>query len=190
VDTLKRTYRNIDIAIDQQERDVAELASRMARLNLTSVTNTTMTSKDLSELMRSRLNITPHVATTTAAALNAERSAQKLKHALISRRKPLLNASAASTLDIGAKKPDGLSLDPSIDSNWNSPKFQPVDTPSPPSSLPTRRTAGSGSKYHQKPILPKRSSPGQVAPAPNFDWGPLPSVTPMTNLSVDVRIKQ
>jgi len=43
------------------------------------------------------INVTPHVAVTTAAALNAERSAQKLKKALLAvRKEPLLNTKAAA----------------------------------------------------------------------------------------------
>lgn len=47
---------------------------------------------------RHPINITPHVAVTTAAALNAERSAQRLKKALLAvRKEPLLNTKAAAS---------------------------------------------------------------------------------------------
>ncbi|KAH9068189.1 hypothetical protein EDB83DRAFT_2593303 [Lactarius deliciosus] len=46
--------------------------------------------------MRRPLGVTPHVASTTAAALNAEQSAHRLKEALLPvRTEPLLNTQAA-----------------------------------------------------------------------------------------------
>jgi len=46
---------------------------------------------------RKPINITPNVAVTTAAALNAERSAHRLKRALLAiRKEPLLNTKAAA----------------------------------------------------------------------------------------------
>lgn len=46
-------------------------------------------------------DVTPNVAATTAAALNAERAAQKLKKALLTARKqPLLNTQAAAAVSV------------------------------------------------------------------------------------------
>ena len=48
---------------------------------------------------RSTINVTANIAVTTAAALNAERAAQRLKKALMNARKePLLNKQAAEAV--------------------------------------------------------------------------------------------
>ena len=148
---------------------------------------------------RSPFTMTPHVATSTAASLNAERSALKLKRALIVRKEPLLNTSA---LAFNAVRQETVNIFPDcqlgLDSattysqapTWSMPQPELVESPSPPTSLPTRRTGGSGTKHHSKPISFKRNiQAGQPSQAPSFDWGPLPSIMPMTTISVDLRKK-
>lgn len=97
LDTVNRTFRNIDISITQQSGDVAKLQQRMSKLD---VSPNVLGSRDkrLSESsVKKPSAVIPHVAVTTAAALNAERSAQKLKRALLAvRKEPLLNNKVAS----------------------------------------------------------------------------------------------
>ncbi|KAF8868395.1 hypothetical protein BD779DRAFT_1793934, partial [Infundibulicybe gibba] len=82
LDTTNCTYHNIDVAV-QQQADEASLASRLAKLNVTSLSlsNLGPTTPAAAacdprlpdSISHSPYNITPHVAITTAAALNAER---------------------------------------------------------------------------------------------------------------------
>uniref|UniRef100_A0A0W0F345 Nucleoporin Nup159/Nup146 N-terminal domain-containing protein n=1 Tax=Moniliophthora roreri TaxID=221103 RepID=A0A0W0F345_MONRR len=106
IDTVNRTYRNIDIAIQQQSDDVARLTSRVKKLDL-SVPSTSLLRQSVAgrdprlpdPIVRRPFNVTPDVAVTTAAALNAERSAHKLKTALLAARKePLLNMTAVAAM--------------------------------------------------------------------------------------------
>ncbi|EIN05033.1 hypothetical protein PUNSTDRAFT_138214 [Punctularia strigosozonata HHB-11173 SS5] len=100
LDTINRTYRNIEAAIEQQAADVTRLSSRVAKLDLGGKTwrsEARFTGRDKrpSDTPQRAFSVTPDVAATTAAALNAERSAQKLKSALLkARREPLLNSTA------------------------------------------------------------------------------------------------
>jgi nucleoporin NUP159 len=204
LDTISRTYRNIDIAISQQSHDVAKLTSRMTELNLNTPSLVTVTrDKRLPDIVSRRpFNITPNVAVTTAAALNAERSAQKLKRALLAARKqPHLNTKAAQApapsiafTPPRSMLPSGLGGPSPIGIGAQRPMFDDSDllfddlsaSPS-PSPLPTRRTR-TGVKHHNKPIALTRTSANRGSPAAtNFDWGPLPTVTPMTTISADVR---
>ncbi|KAG7089627.1 hypothetical protein E1B28_011292 [Marasmius oreades] len=110
IDTVNRTYRNIDLAIQQQTDDVARLTSRVKKIKASSsplpLQNSSLGERDprLPEPVRRPFTVTPDVAATTAAALNAERYAHKLKTALLSARKePLLNTTAVTamkTMDI------------------------------------------------------------------------------------------
>ncbi|KAJ7178860.1 hypothetical protein C8R43DRAFT_1057293 [Mycena crocata] len=100
LDTLNRTFRNMDIALDNQTSDVEKLTARIAKLNVKAGPRNghARDARLPDPVSRQRpFNVTPHVAVTTAAALNAERSAHKLKRALLSvRKEPLLNTQAAS----------------------------------------------------------------------------------------------
>ncbi|KAL0063673.1 hypothetical protein AAF712_009365 [Marasmius tenuissimus] len=105
IDTINRTYRNIDIAIQQQADDIAGLTARTKKMNLSSLPlprqKTSLGERDprLPDPVRRPFTVTPDVAVTTAAALNAERYAHKLKTALLSARKePLLNTTAAKAM--------------------------------------------------------------------------------------------
>ncbi|KAG1750246.1 hypothetical protein EDB19DRAFT_2022507 [Suillus lakei] len=77
--------------------DVTKLQKRMSKLDM-SLNILGSRDKRLSESsVKKPSAVIPHVAVTTAAALNAERSAQKLKRALLAvRKEPLLNNKAAS----------------------------------------------------------------------------------------------
>lgn len=194
LDTINRTYRNIDIAIQHQMDDVANLTTRIAKLKVTSPAHG-RPSRDarLPDQAKRPFNVTPHVAVTTAAALNAERSAQKLKRALLAvRKEPLLNTQAASAppppraFQTPQKGAPGLSfgtpvkglLFPQTPSTPLPVEFTfPEDDFSPSPFQPSpRRGAGVGTKRHS---LPVKRSPAQPSPSPlpppTFEWGPLPS---------------
>jgi len=183
LDTINRTYRNIDIALQHQMDDVADLTTRIEKLKVTSPSRG-HSSRDsrLPDPAKRPLNVTPHVAVTTAAALNAERSAQKLKRALLAvRKEPLLNTQAASAPSpprafSTPQKPVQGQLFPQTPSPPLPVEFTfPEDNfnPSPPQPSP-RRGAGAGTKRHSVPV---KRSPGQSSPSPlpAFEWGPLPS---------------
>jgi nucleoporin NUP159 len=138
---------------------------------------------------RRRVNVTPHVAISTATALNAERSAQRLKLALLTvRKEPLLNVEAASAHAHVAF--DSLRKSNTFDSDahgrllaWGVSDLNE----SPSHALPSRRTSGVVSKRHMPPVALRRSPTSQTTTPPKFDWGPLPSVSPMKTISLDVR---
>ncbi|KAI6000393.1 hypothetical protein F5J12DRAFT_681876, partial [Pisolithus orientalis] len=79
IDTINRTLRNIDLAIGQQEGEVDELRRRVNKLNINSASNGVPSSSREKSLAASQSkrpwNVTPNVAASTAAALNAERAA-------------------------------------------------------------------------------------------------------------------
>lgn len=92
LDTVNKTFRNIDIAIMQQGGDVAKLQQRIGKLDLSSNILGPRDKWVSESRVKKPSSVIPDVAVTTAAALNAERSAQKLKRALLAARKePLLN---------------------------------------------------------------------------------------------------
>ncbi|OSC99961.1 hypothetical protein PYCCODRAFT_746796 [Trametes coccinea BRFM310] len=155
LDTINRTYRNIDLAIEQEEEDVSRLADRVAQLDLTSHSRGLLSFSASASTRDKRLpdrterigrEVTPNIAASTAAALNAERSAQKLKRALLSARKePLLNTKAVNALPPEreirtSRKPflapdSGLGIGAAFAAGMNSalpPSFPPF-SPSPPS---------------------------------------------------------
>ncbi|KZT06115.1 uncharacterized protein LAESUDRAFT_726338 [Laetiporus sulphureus 93-53] len=198
LDTINRIYRNIDQAIQQQEDGVAELTARTAQLNLKLAQEASPTDYRLSwEKSSRRRELTPTVARSTAAALNAEMSAHKLKRALsMARKEPLLNDQAVSkpmTIQPRAslaQKPE--SMEPSL-SNLNSSFTEVADDPfASDDSSELSHSAGPGhrlrviSKRHAKAI-PLKKAPSSSPPAAKFDWGPLPGVKPMQSLPVDLR---
>jgi len=205
LDTINRTYRNIDIAIQQQADDVTKLTSRISKLTIKSSRSPKLQyhpTRDarLPDAIVSRrpYNVTPHVAATTAAALNAERSAHKLKRALLAARKePLLNTKATTALPppSGFKTPQKASLARSFGTGKSSlfpaargPVADPTAVPVPDWTLPednfnpstppaARRGAGVTKRQHMSvPLKKSGGSPGPSPPAPaaSFDWGPLP----------------
>ncbi|KAF7317019.1 hypothetical protein HMN09_00436300 [Mycena chlorophos] len=182
LDTLNRTFRNMDIALDNQTGDVEKLVARVAKLSMTpSRANGHGRDARLPDRQRP-VNVTPDVAVTTAAALNAERSAHKLKRALLAARKqPLLNTQAASAppAPVAFKTPvkafalDAASL-PATMPGFDLPEdhFNPASAP-----LPSTRRGG-GSRTRVSGSVPLKRSPGPApatASPPAFDWGPLPT---------------
>ena len=179
LDTINRTYRNIDIAIQQQVYDVTQLTTRLAKLKVTTprIPTATRDARLPDPVSKRPFNITPHVAAATAAALNAERSAQKLKRTLLAvREEPLLNsrATSAPAAPVAFKTPQKTTVVMPVP-NWDIPKDD--FNPSSPSSS-GRRGAGVGSKRQRSVPLPVKKNPGQVVQnqtTPVFDWGPLPN---------------
>ncbi|KAF7375142.1 hypothetical protein MSAN_00400600 [Mycena sanguinolenta] len=204
LDTLNRTFRNMDIALDNQTSDVQRLTARVAKLNMKDSQRnghaaSTRDARLPDPVTRQRpINVTPHVAVTTAAALNAERSAHKLKRALLSvRKEPLLNTQAASAppapLAFNTPQKPGLGLGLGLAGGIPStppqsmPGFDfPEDTfnPSPPPAV--RRGAGGGGKSRISQSVPLKRSPAGYStpsPPPTFDWGPLPTFQKPTPVS-------
>ncbi|KAJ7220027.1 hypothetical protein GGX14DRAFT_585136 [Mycena pura] len=209
LDTLNRTFRNMDIALDNQTSDVEKLTARVAGLSVSHPQSNghTAGARDArlpDPITRQRpFTVTPHVAMTTAAALNAERSAHKLKRALLAARKePLLNtqAAAAPPAPVAFKTPHKAAVGIDIGLGALATPFnlgQPVSLPSTPLQTtmfgfdlpednfnpspppPVRRGAGGGGKSSRiSGSVPLKRSPGQtsVAPPPQaFNWGPLPT---------------
>ena len=208
---MNRTFRNIDINIDQRKREVYQLRHRLAKLEISGGVGT----RDQLVISSSKrpLNVTPNVAITTAAALNAERSAQRLKKAMLaSRTQPLLNTTAtASPIPTSFQtpqkatvvKPDVKTPEVKVEGAFtlpNTPMMSfppalPSWTPSPPTELggltthdiSPSRTRG-GSKHHQKPIMLKKSvSPaGSTQPLP-FEWKPVEPIKPASSLPFAIR---
>ncbi|PPQ64136.1 hypothetical protein CVT24_008766 [Panaeolus cyanescens] len=198
IDTINRTYRNIDSLIQQQTNEVNRLASRVSKIDVKDLPSSPRKSASSSDSRKGH-QVTPDVAVTTAAALNAERSAHKLKKALLAvRKEPLLNkkvesAPAPPTAFNTPLKPGSapgvfafqtpikgsLFGDPPVASDSDSlPEFKlPTDedkfSPGTLSTSTGRRGAG-GQRKHQS--VPLKRTPGATpAPAASFDWGPLPT---------------
>ncbi|KXN91659.1 hypothetical protein AN958_12511 [Leucoagaricus sp. SymC.cos] len=211
LDVINRTYRNIDLAIRQQTDEVAKLSERVTKLKLGSM-DAASPSRDarLPDQRRHSITVTPSVAVTTAAALNAERSAQKLKKALLKARKePILNQKAALAppppADLGSpEKPGPFSTvsgplfstpGEGTQTSFSGLNFNlPEDNFHPGTPLPsTRRGAGSATKRHSSVPLKKTpggtaQSPPSTAPASDF-WGPLPVFNnpPLNKLAAEVK---
>ncbi|KAG6884149.1 hypothetical protein C0993_000926, partial [Termitomyces sp. T159_Od127] len=172
LDSINRTYRNIDLALNQQAAKIALLKKRFAKIRSSSQSSISNPSSPSSHLKRDprlpspqsnhRLAVTPDVAATTAAALNAERAAHRLKRALLQARSaPLLNTTA--------------SLAPSPPLSFNTPQkeVRPTWTP------PERRGVTGAKKHGVIPFAKKTGSPGSHGTAysgngstasPSFDW--------------------
>ncbi|GJE85590.1 hypothetical protein PsYK624_016690 [Phanerochaete sordida] len=194
LDTINRTYRNIDIAIRQQAEDVALLSERLSKLDLTMSPSRSAMDFRSSPSKRTR-ETTPNVAATTAAALNAERAAQRLKSALLkARREPLLNRQAVdapsppSELDFMVKEEKkefsfGSSVFNADGSTsevpaWSLPSFDTSDLPSSPTPSHGR---GARESRHGKSVQLKKSSgslsSSSTSVPPGFSWGPLPGAS-------------
>ena len=206
LDTVNRTSRNIDLAIHQQSIDVSALSLRIGKLNLEGGSPSSTPSRRERDILRRPLDVTPHVASTTAAALNAEQAAHRLKEALLTvRTQPLLNTQAASAkpamrvFDTPQKPPDanlgssGASFGGGI---FSSPLALPQlnvsesagkgASCSPPVGAGRRSTT---QKYHAKSVALKSTPTAGTTPKPSFDWGPLPGIKPMTTIASDLRSK-
>ena len=201
------------MAIVQQQLDMKSLRSRINGLSVSSDGIDPRSNHLTGSQTKRPLNVTPNVAATTAAALNAERSAQKLKRVLLATRSsPLLNNKAAQVSvptsfqtpqKPGTVKPDPetpagifslpatpvMNFPPSF-TNWS--PASPTDFGDSPSSNASLARHRGGNKHHQKPIpLKKSSMPAVATPAtpPSFDWGPIQPIKPMTTLAFDLRQK-
>ncbi|RXW21717.1 hypothetical protein EST38_g4112 [Candolleomyces aberdarensis] len=109
LDTVNRSFRNIEIALGQKGDNIAALAVRFPKVKISRATpslSTPVRDPRLPDRVRPPVNVTPNVAATTAAALNAERGVHRLKKALLAARKePLLNNS------VNISKPPPLGFD-------------------------------------------------------------------------------
>lgn len=136
---------------------------------------------------------------STAAALNAEMSANKLKRALLAARKePMLNTEAAKKMPASQDYvvPVPVKEEPQTPPQLSMFSYcrllvcrmltcvaltgSPDDSFSPSSddySLHGQRRA-KGGKFHQPPIHLKKSVSPTPPPASLFNWGPLPNVAP------------
>lgn len=199
---------------------MANLVERVAQLELSSKTapllsfSASTRDRRLPDRSAQRVGreVTPNIAASTAAALNAERSAQKLKKALLSARKePLLNTKAVdaapparedqarkallesgSGLDVGAAFAAGLNggIGPSTTQwsaspGWSLPPFNLDPNASPTAGLTGGRTRGQREKQHAKPIqLHQGAKPPPPPPPAGFSWGPVPVIQPKSTISI------
>ncbi|TDL16488.1 hypothetical protein BD410DRAFT_902018 [Rickenella mellea] len=213
LDTINRTFRNIDAAIEQQSSQIDILTARISKLHLTSSslnlsTHSSPSTRDkrLPDVISHRpFHITPSVAASTAAALNAERSAHRLKSALARLgRVPEINRQAVSPVGkvnvlewstagskIGAGGAGPLPL-PSTPlrplGNLFGSDMSLSDSASSYAHSETRRErVPSRHNAHQKAVPLKKSPGAGSGVVASFDWGPLPGVPPATSLSPDVR---
>lgn len=188
LDTINRTSRNIDLAIRQQSTDISTLTSRAAKLNIDGGSPSSTPSRARErELVRRPLDVTPHVASTTAAALNAEQAAHHLKKALVAvRPQPLLNTQVANARPAprAFDTPQRPGVDPG--SSRGSLSESANRGASPPAGLGRRSSAP---KHHAKSVPLKSAPTAGTTSKPAFDWGPLPGIKPMTTISSDLRSK-
>ncbi|KAH8983182.1 hypothetical protein EDB92DRAFT_1891452 [Lactarius akahatsu] len=177
-----------------------QLSARVSKLNLDSGSPLGTPSRTRErDVVRRPLDVTPHVASTTAAALNAEQSAHRLKEALLAvRTEPLLNTQAAHAKPAprAFDTPQKPSVDPtpsaSASKGFSTPfTLPPLGAGAGPSSSPPASAGrrGGTQKYHSKSVPLKSAPTGGTPPKPSFDWGPLPGIKPMTTLSSDLRSK-
>lgn len=161
---------------------------------------------------RRPLNVTPNVAITTAAALNAERSAQRLKRAMLaSRTQPLLNTTATAlpvptsfqtpqkvvVVKPDVKAPDSVFAPPTTPTmnfppslaGWTPPPL-PSEFGSPVLHDPSPSRNRGGTKHHQKPIMLKKNTspagPTQQSSSP-FAWQPVEPIRPVSSLPFSLR---
>lgn len=190
MDTINRTYRNIDIAIARQMEDIDKLSSRMSKLDLKYFQKPKPSSTRDRRLPDRRnkggkvVNITSSVAAAAATTLNAERSAYRLKKVLLSvRNKPLLNAKPSTTgTRVEFKTPQKLG-DDLFDSTEGTPMtpLPPLPVTFPPTTTPSPLSASGGSrraKHHAKSAWSSKKPEGESSPSPaptTFDWGPPPA---------------
>ena len=195
------------MALQYQADEVARLTARISKLAIKNpgFLKSQNPARDarLPDAVVSRrpYNVAPQVAVTTAAALNAERSAHELKRALLATRKePLLNmkAAAAPSPPCGFKSPQKALPAPNFSvghigapllsaakgsqahlTSVSAPDWTlPEDNFNPSTPPPTRRGAGVTKRLHMS--VPLKKGTGNTGPAAsppaaaNFDWGPLP----------------
>ncbi|KAH9481729.1 hypothetical protein JR316_0006256 [Psilocybe cubensis] len=204
LDTINRTFRNIELAIDQQADEVSRLATRISKLDMAEKSSS-VSRRDarLPDAAGRRVHdIIPDVAATTAAALNAERSAQRLKNALLAvRKEPLLNNTVAqappalyafqtpqkSSTSSGPSKfafkapasgslfsdvPTPLSAS-DIMPNWDLPEDNFM--PMDAANLISTRSQSKQRIHSPSAQIKKTPGSGGSTPPAEFDWGPLPN---------------
>lgn len=178
LDTINRTCRNIDMAIDTQKREVDILSSRLSSLKVESNPKSSSRDSRLPAPVSRPFNVTPPVAVTTAAALNAERAAQKCKHAMLAARsQPLLNRSTAATPNTAVSF--STPQKPTSDASPSVPDFSKMVfedfTKFEPATSPTAYRRGATVQRNHN-VIPLRRTPGAQQPSTpsSFQWGPLP----------------
>ncbi|KAL5526008.1 hypothetical protein ACEPAG_7346 [Sanghuangporus baumii] len=216
LDTVTRIYRNIDVAIEAESEQIETLASRIAKINIDDLdmalhgtpsprrrriengsrSLSQSDDKDDDREPTSRPQVTPFIAASTAAALNAERSAMRLKNALLNARKtPLLNTQASQpgrrvlTLDDLMRQGSGIG-------NASTLSELPAELglSSDPLGTPEQEDTGSESQRrpprhfaHAKPVkLGKTQSPVPSSIAA-FSWGPVPKANPVSSLPFEIK---
>ncbi|OCH90355.1 hypothetical protein OBBRIDRAFT_755181 [Obba rivulosa] len=199
LNTINRTYRNIDLAIEQEADKVSELTHRVAKLKLDRKGTPPREGRDRERRSQGLYEVTPHVAMSTAAALNAEMTAQKLKNALLAARKePLLNTQAVDATPtrriedfpppvkteyglFGMATPQTSSPAFNVEPGWTLPPFEIPTSPSAPLG-PKLGSKLRDKKHHPAPV--KKAPPALAAAAATttttFEWGPLPNLAPTT----------
>jgi nucleoporin NUP159 len=201
LDTINRTSRNINIAIRQQSADITALSSRIAKLNIEGGSPSSTSSRARErDLVRRPLDVTPHVASTTAAALNAEQAARRLKEALLAvRTEPLLNKQAVNARPALRVFDTPQKPDADLSSSRGSMSGRMFSTPSTLPPLNVSDSAGRGvspplgrrtsQKHHAKSVTLKSTPTTGTTTKPSFDWGPLPGIKPMKMIPSDLRSK-
>jgi len=223
LDTINRTYRNIDLAVSQQAHDIAQLTTRVSKLKIDEsrrksaspakgkgerrMPEDSIFAPDGRNKSTPPRDVTPNVAATTAAALNAERAAQRLKRALLKvRTEPLLNtqAAAAVSVPVDFKTPhkSGSTSDPSSSStsvlnldnisfpaisqsatsqtlSWSLPPFETPSTPSPsPSSeTPYARHRTNSGNKYHQKAVALKKSPAVVSTPAAVATSPTPATS-------------
>lgn len=187
LDTIDRTCRNIQLALDEQRRALDQLSDRIDAMS----PQTSIFLKSSQASSPSINSVAPPFASLAAAALNSERSALKLRDALLTARKrPLLTMATMKPEDL-----DPLDISfPNPPPEWQLPpmtqtglglSFPPPVTVSTPMAGSASRRRGSEKKPNAVTL---KNSP-VFAPdgsKSDFDWGPLPGVNPMTTISNNV----
>jgi nucleoporin NUP159 len=150
--------------------------------------------------VRRPLDVTPHVASTTAAALNAEQAARRLKEALLAvRTEPLLNKQAANARPALRAFDTPQKPDADLASSGGSLSGRLFSTPITLPPLNVSDSAGRGvspplgrrstQKHHAKSVPLKSTPTTGTTTKPAFDWGPLPGIKPMKTIASDLRSK-
>lgn len=191
MDTINRTYRNIDIAIARQMEDINRLSSRMSKLDLKSfhkskpsLTRDTRLPDRLNKGWKA-VNITSSIAAAAATTLNSERSAYRLKNVLLSvRDKPLLNAKASTATNTRMEFKTPQKLGDGVFDPTDGPPvtpLRPLSVTAPPTTSPSPLGASGGtrrSKHHAKSAWSSKKPEGESSPSPGsstFNWGPPPA---------------
>ncbi|KAH9829967.1 uncharacterized protein C8Q71DRAFT_717653, partial [Rhodofomes roseus] len=191
---INNTCNHLEEAIDQNEDAIEELSERTAHLSLELAPRRSKWDQRITdEDIKRHVEATPNFAVSTAAALNAEVSANKLKRALAARKEPLLNTQAASKMPVAQdyvlpevkeepQTSDALCQEVRTFLTKSMVLGAPNDAFASSSEEYSSPAAGhrrsKGGKFHQKPIQLKKSGSPTPPPVSSFNWGPLPSVTP------------